>query len=55
MVWNAIKDCENLRNLCKSSKGIDAKVNGLIDISPSQLSKVNKTRDYRPLYGYFTI
>lgn len=47
MIWNTIKDCENLRDLCKSSKGIDARVNGMIDISPSQLSKVNKSRDYR--------
>lgn len=53
MMWNTIKDCENLRDLCKSSEGIDARVNGLIDISPSQLSKVNSIRDYRAFVWVF--
>jgi len=47
IIWSAIKDCEKLRELSDGSKGIDAKKDGLIQISSSQLSKVNKTRDYR--------
>ena len=47
MIWSVIKDCEKLRELSDGSKGIDAKKDGLTQISSSQLSKVNKTRDYR--------
>jgi len=47
MVWSAIKDCEKLRELSDALKGADARKDGLIQISSSQLSKVNKTRDYR--------
>jgi hypothetical protein len=47
MVWSSIKDCEKLRELSDALKGVDAKKDGLVQISSSQLSKVNKTRDYR--------
>jgi hypothetical protein len=47
MVWSSIKDCDKLRELSDALKGADAKKDGLIQISSSQLSKVNKTRDYR--------
>jgi len=47
IIWSAIKDCEKLRELSDALKGADARKDGLIQISSSQLSKVNKTRDYR--------
>lgn len=47
MIWHAIADCERLRELCRSLKEEIPKKYGLIEISQSQLSKVNKTRDYR--------
>lgn len=47
MVWSSIKDCEKLRELSDALKGADAKKDGLVQISSSRLSKVNKTRDYR--------
>jgi hypothetical protein len=47
MVWSSIKDCDKLRELSDALKGVDARKDGLIQISSSQLSKVNKTRDYR--------
>ena len=47
IIWSAIKDCEKLRELSDALKGADGRKDGLIQISSSQLSKVNKTRDYR--------
>ena len=47
IIWSAIKDCEKLRELSDALKGADARKDGLIQIRSSQLSKVNKTRDYR--------
>lgn len=47
MMWSVIKDCEKLGEFTGALKGDEAKKDGLIQISSSQLSKVNTTRDYR--------
>lgn len=47
MIWGTIEDIEKLRELGAGLKGKDAKKEGLVEISTSQLSKVNRSRDYR--------
>ena len=53
MLWYVIGDCITLTELSDSLKGILPKKYGLIEISKSQLSKVNKSRDYRAFVWAF--
>lgn len=53
MIWGTIEDIEKLRELCAGLKGKSAKKEGLIEISSSQLSKVNRSRDYRVFVWIF--
>ena len=53
MIWGTIEDIEKLRELGAGLKGKDAKKEGLVEISTSQLSKVNKSRDYRVFVWIF--
>ena len=54
MIWGTIEDIEKLRELCVGLKGKDAKKQGLVKISSSQLSKVNRSRNYRVFVWVFT-
>ena len=47
MLWHVVGGCITLTELCESLKGILPKRYRLIEIGRSQLSKVNKNRDYR--------
>ena len=47
MLWYVIGDCITLTELSDSLKGVLPERYNLIEISKSQLSKVNKSRDYR--------
>lgn len=53
MIWGTIEDIDKLRELCAGLKGKYAKKEGLKEISTSQLSKVNKSRDYRVFVWIF--
>lgn len=47
MLQLVTNDCETLGELSESLKGKTAQACGLVEISKSQLSVVNKNRDYR--------
>ena len=53
MLWHVIGDCITLTELSDSLKGILSERYKLIEISKSQLSKVNKNRDYRAFVWAF--
>ena len=53
MLWYVIGDCITLTELSDSLRGILPKRYRLIEISKSQLSKVNKKRDYRAFVWAF--
>jgi hypothetical protein len=53
MLWHVIGDCTTLTELSESLKGILPERYELIEISKSQLSKVNKKRDYRAFVWAF--
>jgi hypothetical protein len=53
MLWHVIGDCTTLTELSESLKGILPERYHLIEISKSQLSKVNKSRDYRAFVWAF--
>ena len=53
MLWYVIGDCITLTELSDSLKGILSERYKLIEISKSQLSKVNKKRDYRAFVWAF--
>ena len=53
MLWYVIGDCITLTELSDSLKGILPERYHLIEISKSQLSKVNKKRDYRAFVWAF--
>jgi hypothetical protein len=54
MIWGTIENIEKLRELSTGLKGTNAKKEGLIEISTSQLSKVHRSRDYRVFVWVFT-
>ena len=53
MLWYVIGDCITLTELSDSLKGILPERYHLVEISKSQLSKVNKSRDYRTFVWAF--
>lgn len=53
MLQLVTNDCETLGELSESLKGKNARVCGLVEISKSQLSVVNKNRDYRAFVWIF--
>jgi hypothetical protein len=53
MLWHVIGDCTTLTELSDSLKGILPERYRLIEVSKSQLSKVNKKRDYRAFVWAF--
>ena len=53
MLWYAVGDCITRVELSESLKGILSERYKLIEISKSQLSKVNKNRDYRAFVWAF--
>jgi hypothetical protein len=53
MLWHVIGDCTTLTELSDSLRGILPERYRLIEVSKSQLSKVNKKRDYRAFVWAF--